>query len=231
MTISLSQKAYDYLHEKLSKGELKPGSRIVNRTLAEQIGVSVIPVREAISRLASEGLIDQVPGAGAFVRDIGRVDLENLYVLRDALESCAAAEAAKHITSEQLEEFEYIVARFRTISDKIAKQSNQHGTKAQMRQWIDDEQAFHELLFEASRNPLLAKVAQDNRAIYAVFQVQRNDPSLLTADVAAKTVQSKAELIEALRERNHESARKLMSEQIQRGRQTVAAHFNRRKLI
>jgi len=229
MAASLSQKAYDYLQKKLANGEYEPGARLVNRTLAEEIGVSVIPVREAIHRLASEGLVEHVPGSGAFVRDASRFDLDNLYVLRDALESCAAAEAAKYITTDQIEELEYILARSRKMTEELQGQPSEHSTKSQLDQWMDDEQQFHELLLEASRNPLLAKVALDNRAIYHVFQFQRRDPSLLTHKVAEQTCQSKAELIVALRNRDPDLARKLMSEQIQRGRKTVASHFNQQK--
>lgn len=229
MPPSLSQKAYAYLHQKLSNGEFEPGTRLVNRVLAEQIGVSVIPVREAIHRLASEGLVEHIPGSGAFVRDADRFDLDNLYVLRDALESCAAAEAAKYITSDQLEALEFVLARSQQIASDVADQASGHSNEAQLEQWMDDEQQFHELLLEASRNPLLAKVALENRAIYTVFQFQRRDPSLLTSEVAEQTCRSKAELVEALQRRESDLARRLMSEQIQRGRKTVAAHFNRKK--
>ena len=68
MEQTLAEKSYDYIREKLSRGELPPGKRLVNRTLADEIGVSVIPVREAIHRLATEGLVEHVPGSGAFVR-------------------------------------------------------------------------------------------------------------------------------------------------------------------
>ncbi|MFG0263356.1 MAG: GntR family transcriptional regulator [Novipirellula sp. JB048] len=229
MPPSLSQKAYEYLQQKLANGGYEPGTRLVNRTLAEEIGVSVIPVREAIHRLASEGLVEHIPGAGAYVRDANHFDLNNLYVLRDALESCAAAEAAKYITDEQLGELEFILARSWEIAAQVAQQASGHSDLDQLERWMDDEQQFHELLLEASRNPLLAKVAMDNRAICSVFQFQRRDPSLLTSRVARETCESKAELIETLRKRDSQLARQLMSEQIQRGRKTVAAHFNQKK--
>ena len=91
---------------------------------------------------------------------------------------------------------------------------------------MDDEQQFHELLIEASRNPLLAKVVNDNRAIGTVFEIQRNDPRLLTAEVAQATCESKAELLQALRDRDSKRARQLMSDQIQRGRKTVIGFLN-----
>ena len=226
MDQSLAEISYAYIRERLASGEFPPGKQLVNRTLAEEIGVSVIPVREAINRLSSEGLVDHVPGAGAYVRKANRQDLNNLYVLRDALESCAASEAAQYITEDQLEELEYILDRARQTAKQISTSSKGYSNKRQLDRWMDDEQQFHELLIEASRNPLLAKVVNDNRAIGTVFEIQRNDPRLLTAEVAQATCESKAELLQALRDRDSKRARQLMSDQIQRGRKTVIGFLN-----
>ncbi len=225
MDQTLAEKSYRYIRQKLSGGELPPGKRLVNRTLANEIGVSVIPVREAIHRLASEGLVEHVPGAGAFVRKPDRQDLDNLYVLRDALESCAAAEAARYITTEQLEELEDILDRAQQTAKEIKRQPKRHSNKRLLDRWLDDEQQFHELLIAASRNPLLAKVVDEHRAISNVFASQRSDPRMLTAEVAIETCRSKAELLQSLRDRDSSLARQLMSDQIQRGRKMVIAYF------
>lgn len=229
MEPSLSDKSYDYIRRKVSSGDLQPGKRLVNRTLAAEIGVSVIPVREAINRLASEGLVEHVAGAGAFVRKPTRDDLDHLYVLRDALESCAAAEAARYISEDQLEELEYLLDQARETALQVKQQSKGYSTKRQLNRWLDGEQQFHELLIEASRNPLLAKVTNENRAISIVFEAQRSDPQMLTAEVAVETCDAKSDLLRALRERDSDEARRLMSEQIQRGRKMVIAYLNRQK--
>ncbi|TWT84624.1 Bacterial regulatory protein, gntR family [Planctomycetes bacterium CA13] len=62
---NLSELSYEYIRAKLASGEVPAEQPLVRRTLAEEIGVSVIPVREAINRLSSEGLVDHVAGAGA----------------------------------------------------------------------------------------------------------------------------------------------------------------------
>lgn len=229
MEQTLAEKSYDYIRRKLSDGKLPPGKRLVNRTLASEIGVSVIPVREAIHRLASEGLIDHVPGAGAFVRNPSRQDLDNLYVLRDALESCAAAEAARYISENQLEELQYLLEQARETLLQIQRQPKGYSTKGQLNRWLDVEEQFHDLLVEASRNPLLAKVIDDNLAISLVFEAQRNDPRMLTAEVAEQTCASKSDLLNALRERNPDEAHRLMSHQIQRGRRMVVGYLNSQK--
>ena len=101
MERTLAEKSYDYIRKRLSEGDLPPGKRLVNRVLADEIGVSVIPVHEAIHRLVPESLVEYVPGSGAFFRKTNLHNLENLYVLRDALESCAAGTAARYMTEYQ----------------------------------------------------------------------------------------------------------------------------------
>ena len=227
MEQTLAEKSYHYIRKKLSLGDLPPGKRLVNRVLADEIGVSVIPVREAIHRLASEGLVEHVPGSGAFVRKADPHDLDNLYVLRDALESCAAGEAARFITEHQLEELDSIVNEAQRIAMQIEQQSKRHATKRQINAWLDTEQRFHELLIEAARNSLLAKVIHEHQAIGQIFDAQRDDPQLLTADVAKQTCLGKRDLIDALRLRDRHRARELVSEQIQRGRKQVLRHLRR----
>jgi DNA-binding GntR family transcriptional regulator len=168
-----------------------------------------------------------VPGSGAFVRKTNPQDLDNLYVLRDALESCAAGEAARYISEHQLEELESILTEAQVIAKEIEQASKSHATKRQLNAWLDTEQRFHELLVEAARNPLLAKVTHEQRAIGQVFDAQRDDPQLLTTEVASTTCAGKRSLLESFKSRDHQRARDLMSQQIQRGRKQVLSHLRR----
>jgi len=224
---SLAEKAYRFIYELLASGQLPPGARLVNRALAKDIGVSVIPVREAIHRLASEGLVEHVPGSGAFVPDRSVQDLSDLYVLRDALESCAAEEASRHITDFQLEQLQDILLNMQEVERSVARRESKHATTKLMNQWLDGEQRFHEILIESSRNTLLSKVIREHRAISRVFDVHRDDPSILTAEVADQTCRDRAELLEALEGRNPERSRELMSQQIRQGRRTLMKHLSR----
>ena len=118
------------------------------------------------------------------------------------------------------------MARARKTVEQLRSQPRRRATKRQFDRWLDDEQLFHQLLVDASRNPLLKKVVDEHRAISRVFEAQRSDPRLLTAEVAEHTCDSKALLLQALRERDSKSARQLMSEQIQRGREMVVEYLH-----
>ena len=79
MSSSAAQQTYDQILEKLIAGAIRPGERLVNRTLASELGVSVIPVREALNRLASEGLVEHIPGAGTYARSLDGREIIKLY--------------------------------------------------------------------------------------------------------------------------------------------------------
>ncbi|MBK9121739.1 MAG: GntR family transcriptional regulator [Chloroflexi bacterium] len=85
----LREKIVDVLRDMLISGELKPGQPLVESKIASQMGVSRVPVREAIQALSSEGLVEITPYRGAVVRRLTRRDIEELYSLRAVLESFA----------------------------------------------------------------------------------------------------------------------------------------------
>jgi DNA-binding GntR family transcriptional regulator len=223
---SLAEKSYLHIRQKLARGEYAPGSRLVNRSLASEIGVSVIPVREAIHRLASEGLVAHIPGSGAFVPKLSWQDLDDLYVLRDALESCAAEEAARHMTTDQCDVLGAILERMFVIAAELSRRASKTATPALLNRWLDCEEQFHALLIESSRNSLLSRVIREHRAVSMTFEVQRGNPIILTADVARITCRNRRKLLKALRDGNPALSRRLMSEQIQTGRRTMLGHYS-----
>src|SRR5689334_2040629 len=88
------------LRERILGGVIAPGARLMISPVAKELDMSIIPVREAVKRLESEGLVDHVPHKGARVRPISTKDLVDLYQLRIELESYAVREAAVRITPD-----------------------------------------------------------------------------------------------------------------------------------
>jgi len=101
---NLRELSYEYIRTKLLEGRIPPGTRISSRALAREIGVSFIPVREAIAQLASEGLVAHEAGVGTFGNRVGRDELRELYELREALELHAVVYAAQRIDERGLAE-------------------------------------------------------------------------------------------------------------------------------
>ena len=227
MQVTFAQRAYEHIRDKLLSGEMTPGTRLVNRALAEEIGVSAIPVREAISRLASEGLVAHVSGAGAFVRQPDRQELIELYGLREALETHVVAEAARCITEEELAALEKICDDWQETVRELRAGRREHATRPQLARWVDNDERFHRLLLAAARNRLLSKVVAGQRLLTQVFGPMRRDPSVLTPDRAEATCRSHRDLVQALRRRDAEEARRCMSQQIRTGLKHSLDHADR----
>jgi len=221
MSLTANEKSYRSIREKLENGVLAPGDKLITRTLAKEFGVSLSPVREAINRLATEGLIQHTPGAGAVVKLVDIEELDELYVLRDAVESCAAGIAAETMTSTNLDELTELADHQTEIAAQITSSTRKTASKKQLRQWLQIEEQFHQTIIRCSRNRLLSKVNQDHRALVQIFESQINYSSILTESVAQRTVEGKRQLLKAFRDRDAVTVKELMSQQIQLGRKTV----------
>src|SRR5688572_13986858 len=98
----LRQQAYDHLRQKIVSGELPSGNLLSETSLARQLGIGRMPVREALRQLHTGGLVEQIPRYGTIVRSPEPAEIAELYEVREALESYAAAAAARAVTQENL---------------------------------------------------------------------------------------------------------------------------------
>lgn len=101
---SLSQQAYQRIQMAILKGELPLGAAVSRRQLAEQLGMSMVPVSEALQRLENDGLVETRPRSGTVVRRPTREDIRGHYVVREALESQAARLFAEKATQAERDE-------------------------------------------------------------------------------------------------------------------------------
>src|ERR1700751_760948 len=98
----LRQAVYDALAEMIASGSLKPGQHLVESELAEHLGVSRQPIREALQRLAVEGWVELRPAYGAYVHVPTAEEVAQLLGVRSVLEAYSAREAAQHATKERI---------------------------------------------------------------------------------------------------------------------------------
>ena len=227
MKETLARRAYDQLRLKLARGELAPGSRLVNRALADELGISFTPVREAINQLASEGLVEYVRGGGAFVRRLDRRSLVELYDLREQLEPFAAAKAASHITEDEIAELQEICDDSHEIADSMRENETQVANEELALRWVANEERFHHVLIDASRNRWLTKIAKDLLLATQAFGPLLADPALLTLGAAASTWKGHSALVRLLHRRDADGARDWMIEHIRIGRAYVLEHLKR----
>lgn len=222
---SLSEKAYQHIRSRVFSGDLAPGERLVNRTLANQLGTSFIPVREAISRLASEGLVEQVAGAGAFVRSFDRREIAEIYDVRELFEPFAAARAARLLTEYELDELKSLLTQWETLATRI--ESRKRGaTLTDLDQWLQINETFHQLFIGAARNQLLVKITNELNVLAKCFAAHRGSPRLLSPDLIASTLKTHRELLEALSGGDAPRAESIVREQLRFGRESVLHFFD-----
>lgn len=99
---TLTQRVYDSLRDEIISGQLRPGDRLVRRAVGRRLGVSQIPVCEALLKLEGDGLVENLPLYGARVRTLTHDDVQNDQVLREAIECQAARVASGRATDKDL---------------------------------------------------------------------------------------------------------------------------------
>ena len=144
---TLSEQVLDQLREDILSGELAAGEVLGEVALAESFGVSRGPVREALSRLASEGLVTLVPRRGAEVTRLTREEFLDAYQVREALETLAIRLAVPRIDAEVLE-------RLRELHQEMIG----HADKHEVKDFFEANAAFHGLLVSASGNRKLQEL-------------------------------------------------------------------------
>jgi len=169
---SLSESVYSRLVEAIQSGALAGGAALHVADLASQFNVSPSPVRDAISRLAAEGLAMNNPNRRTTVVSFGRQDVVETFQLREILECAAARLAAKNVTSAQLAE----IRRLAEECDALA------GNPAQKKAKLDLDNQFHLKLAEAGGNALLAgEISRCNRRVRAIQWLKLDPPTMKQA--------------------------------------------------
>ena len=146
--LPLRDVVFNTLRQAILKGELKPGERLMEIQLANKLGVSRTPVREAIRKLELEGLVLMIPRKGAEVAKITRQDMEDVLEVRTALEELAVKDACDHITDAQLSELKKASNEFK----KALLEGKDLVTCA------DADMHFHDVILSATNNRRLIQM-------------------------------------------------------------------------
>jgi len=225
MTVSLSQRAYEHIQKQILDGELPAGSQLSEQSLAESIGVSRTPVREAIRRLVAEGLLEQLPRYGTIVRTPGRREIVELYEVREALESWAAAEAARRLGADDLDLLEKLCNQMRDIEGEL-RASGATLDAAGLRRFLAADMAFHTVLIRASGNRRILKIVGENRVLTRIFRTHRQGHD---AEVVHRAHAFHRGILEALRAGDAEAASRRMAEHVRTSKQQALDAFDRRE--
>ena len=143
--LPLRDVVFNTLRQAILRGEFKPGERLMEIQLANKLGVSRTPIREAIRKLELEGLVIMIPRKGAEVADITEKSLRDVLEVRKALEELAVQLACEKITQEELEELEQAGENFK----KVLKKSKD------ITEVAEADVRFHDVIYMATDNQKL----------------------------------------------------------------------------
>ena len=190
---------FEALREAIINGTLKPGERLMEVQLAEEMGVSRTPVREAIRKLELEKLVVMVPRKGAYVADISKTEIAEVFEIRRALEGLAAQLAADRATDDQLETLERYLFR---ISEAI--------DKGDLEATIMLDTEFHNELYQAANNERLGEMINNLRE-----HIQRyRSTSLAHPGRMKQALSEHRRIVESIGKRDATLAKKLAEEHI-----------------
>ncbi len=188
---------YDRLLTDLHEGRLQPGMRLLETELAERLGVSRTPVREAIRQLEADGLVTHVPRQGAAIRTLDYAELMELYEMRAVLEGTAARLAARGASDIEIEELF-------AINEALA----QAGPTREA--WVLNRQ-FHAALLDAAKNRFLRRSTQGLQKALMIL----GPTTLLQPERAENAVAEHQAVLEAIKARDGAAAEAAMRQHVE----------------
>ncbi|WP_148253405.1 GntR family transcriptional regulator [Aidingimonas lacisalsi] len=175
------------IRDMISQGALVPGSRVPEKQLCEQFGVSRTPLREALKVLAYEGFVELLPNRGARVSKLTKATIKNTFEVMQNLEALSGKLAGDRVTDSELKNIE-----------SLHYQMLAHYKKGNMQEYLLLNQQIHEAIVVASQNDVLIDVYKNlNQRVRRVrFTAE------LSSDYWPKAVQEHKDMVNALRARD-----------------------------
>jgi len=192
----------DRLREQIFTKVLGPGSWLDEQSLAVQFGISRTPMREAIKVLASEGLVTIKMRRGAYVTEVNRSDLEQIFTIMSLLEGQAAKETALKASEDELNRLDHLHHRL----EKAAADRD-------IEQFFEINGKFHELIQEIAGNRWMNGVIADLRK---VLKLHRRDSLTSTGRIQSSLIEHR-EILQALLKRDEVAAEASMRKHLARG--------------
>ncbi|MCW0000597.1 GntR family transcriptional regulator [Pararhizobium sp. YC-54] len=203
---TLQQRVAVRLRELLVQGNFEPGSKLNERELCEQLGVSRTPLREAIRLLVAEGLVVLDPGRGAFTPSWSKDDISDTFDLLGVLEGLAGELAAQRITAAELAELTALQHEMQAAYER-----------RDLPTYYQLNARAHDLLSVAARNPVLRETwKQVNGRMHALRFRSNQDEAKWT-----KALDEHAQILAAMKARDGATARQLLEQHLRRKRDAV----------
>jgi len=155
---TVSSQVLDYIRDGILSGQFPAGFRLDQQAIAEELGVSIIPVRESLRQLEAEGLVQSQPYRGSYVAELSLADLRDIYITRETLEALAAQLAVSHMTAETLRLLEALFSQMEQATDAM-----------DLNALFELNRSFHFTIYTSSQNGILVQLIEslwDRSTVY-----------------------------------------------------------------
>ncbi|MCR4732396.1 MAG: GntR family transcriptional regulator [Lachnospiraceae bacterium] len=193
--LPLRDVVFHTLRDAILKGDLAPGERLMEIHLANKLGVSRTPIREAIRMLEKEGLAVTIPRKGAQVARMTEKDLEDVLEIRDALDELAVSDACNRMTEENYADLKRAMETF----SEAAKTKD-------VRAIVEADEEFHNVIYRAANNPKLENIIRNlKEQMYRYrYEYVKGDADFL------QLVNEHEQIVEGLREKDSVGVKAIM---------------------
>lgn len=195
----LGEVVFDYLRNAILSGDLKPGERLMEISLADQLGVSRTPVREAIRKLELENFVEMIPRKGAYVAQLKAKDILDILEIRAIFDGYAASAAAQRMTDDEIKSLGNTLDKFNKAAIKGDKQA-----------MIETDNRFHDQMIQATKNRKLIEIVSSLQDQFQRFRILYFNEF----DDYGQMQSSHQELYDAIAGRDTKSARERAEEHI-----------------
>ena len=212
---SLREEVYESLKKSILHGKLKGGQRLIEETLADQIGITRTPVREAFHKLERDDLVTRLPKGGFAVREFTKEDVEEIFGIRSALESYASYLASLHITLEKVSQLE---KKVKELEDALEKRDDE--------KFIQLNTEFHDLIYKSCKSKKLIEMINNFRDYFYRYR----SALIHTEKGMNYSIEDHRRMLEAMKKKNPRLVERLVRNHLARGKELIIREINERKI-
>lgn len=213
---SLREEVYESLRKSILHGKLKPGQHLIEEQLADHVGISRTPVREAFHKLERDELVTRLPKGGYAVRRFTREDVEEIFGIRSALESYAVYLATVHMAPDKL-----------SILEKKLEESEGAIEKGDTDKAVQLNTEFHDLLYKSCKSKKLIDMINTFRDYFYRYR----SALLHIQDGTSFSTKDHRQMLEAMKKKNPRLAERLVRRHLERGKELILKEIDEGKII
>jgi len=210
--LPLRDVVFNTLREAILKGELVPGERLMEKQLAERMGVSRTPIREAIRKLELEGLVVMVPRKGAEVASITEKDITDVLEVRGTLEALAVRLACEKMSEKDIK-------RLIKVKDEFEEAAKSKKTE----KLINKDVEFHDIIFQSTGNEKLIQIINNLREQIYRFRVKY----IFEMENYTQLVEEHDEIVNSIKNKDKKKAEAIALKHIKNQEETVIEMINK----